>query len=196
MTEDTPINPSSKKGAVRAYIARTLMEEVEKGELTALIARAADFVGPKNSALVETVYKNLAKGKKAMWLADTGKVHNFTYTPDAAMATAMLGNSTDAWNQVWHLPTNRTPLSGKQWIELFAKEMKVEPKYQVLSPLLMSGLGLFVPILRELKEMTYQYDRDYLFDSSKFEKQFNYTPVQPEVAVRETVKALQQTEQP
>lgn len=194
MTEETPINPSSKKGAVRAYIAKMLMEEIEAGELTALIARAADFISPKNSALVETVYQNLAKGKKAVWFSDASKIHNFTYSPDAAIATAILGNSSDAWNQVWHLPTNRTPLTGKQWIELFAREIGVAPRYQVLSTFLMGGMGFFVPVLRELKEMTYQYDRDYLFDSSKFEKKFNYTPVKPEEAVRQTIKALQQTD--
>lgn len=70
MTEETPIRPVSKKGQVRAEIAQMLLGEVQKGELTALIARAADFIGPtKNSLLVETVYKNLKQGKKAMWFA-------------------------------------------------------------------------------------------------------------------------------
>jgi nucleoside-diphosphate-sugar epimerase len=57
------------------------------------------------------VYKNLQKGKKAMWLADASKIHSFTYTPDAARATALLGNTPDAYNQVWHLPTSAEKLA-------------------------------------------------------------------------------------
>ena len=190
LTEETPIQPTSKKGAVRARIAQMLLDEVNKGELTALIARAADFIGPtKNSMLVETVYKNLKQGKKAMWFASADKVHTFTYTPEAAKATALLGNTPDAYNQVWHLPTSRKPLTGKDWINLFAQELKTEPKLTVIPRWMVGILGLFMPIMRELKEMLYQYDRDYVFDSSKYEKCFNYTPVPPEEAVRAIVAA-------
>lgn len=172
MTEETPMRPSSKKGAVRKELVDMIMKEVKSGQLTALIARAADFIGPKNSVLVETVYGNFLKGKKANWFADTTKLHNFTFTPDAGKATALLGNTPDAYNQLWHLPTDRSQLTGKQWIELFARQMNVEPKYQVLPIWMMGVLGIFVPILKEFKEMAYQYDRDYVFDSSKFERRF------------------------
>src|SRR3989442_15956661 len=42
MTEETPFNPCSKKGEVRAKIATLLMNEWKDGALTAMIARAAD----------------------------------------------------------------------------------------------------------------------------------------------------------
>jgi nucleoside-diphosphate-sugar epimerase len=102
-----------------------IMEEVEKGQLTALIARAADFYGPdnKNSALSIMVADNLLKGKKAQAFGDLGKIHTYTYTPDAGKATALLGNTGDAYNQVWHLPTTKEKLSNRQWIELIAEEL-------------------------------------------------------------------------
>jgi len=46
MTEQTPYAPCSKKGAVRAEIATALMDEIKAGNLTAMIARSADFYGP------------------------------------------------------------------------------------------------------------------------------------------------------
>ena len=66
MTENSVINPPSKKGAVRKEIADMLLNEVKSGKLTALIARSADFYGPNNdkSFLIEIVYKNIKKGKK------------------------------------------------------------------------------------------------------------------------------------
>lgn len=191
MTEETPMHPTSKKGAVRKELVEMIMKEVNSAQLTALIARAADFIGPKNSVLVETVYVNLLKGKKANWFADVSKLHNFTFTPDAGKATALLGNTPEAYNQVWHLPTDRSRLTGKQWIELFARQMNVEPKYQVLPTWMMGILGVFVPVLKEFKEMAYQYDRDYVFDSSKFEKKFpDFKPTTSLHAVRVIVDGM------
>lgn len=190
MTEDTPIRPTSRKGVIRADIAEMLFQEIRSGGLQGLVARSADFYGPKNSILIELVYKNLKKGGKANWLINADKIHNFTFTPDAAKATAILGNTPDAFGQVWHLPTDRTPLTGKDWVELFARHLNVKPKYRLLSPLFLDIVGLFVPVMKEMKEMTYQYDRDYLFNSSKFEKKFGFKPTTPEDGVKWVIKNL------
>ncbi|WP_077919203.1 NAD-dependent epimerase/dehydratase family protein [Spirosoma sp. 209] len=190
MTEETPIRPTSRKGEVRAQIAGMLMEAVRAGTLTALIARSADFYGPGNdkSVLVETVYKNLKQGKAANWLAGLDYVHNFTYTPDAGRATALLGNTPDAYGQVWHLPTHPQRLTGRQWVELFAKEMHVTPKASALPVWALLPLGWFVPLMKELREMVYQYDRHYAFDSSKFTRRFGIEATSPIEGVRETVR--------
>ncbi len=176
MTEESAINPPSKKGLVRKQIADMLLHEVTTGNLTALIARSADFYGPDNdkSALIELVYKNLKKGKKPYWFVDPNKKHSFTYTPDAAKATALLGNTPDAYNQVWHLPTDPNVLTGTQIAALFAKEMKTDQSVSVLPVWLLSLLGIFNPLMKEMPEMMYQYDRDYFFDSGKFDKRFNF----------------------
>ncbi|MBC6990585.1 NAD-dependent epimerase/dehydratase family protein [Hymenobacter sp. BT491] len=187
MTEETPVRPTSKKGEIRAQIAQMLLSAAQSGQVQALIARSADFLGLKNSVLVETVYKNLSKGKRADWLANADKIHNWTNVLDAAKATALLGNTPDAYNQVWHLPTDKAPITGRQWVEMFAQEMHVAPQFRVVPLWLMSLLGLFVPVMRELREMAYQYSQDYFFDSSKFEKRFGYTPISAREGVRQIV---------
>jgi nucleoside-diphosphate-sugar epimerase len=192
MTEETPVRPTSKKGEIRAEIAQLLLTEVQHGNLTALIARSADFYGPTNSVLVEMIYKNLLQGKRAVWIADINTIHNFTFTPDAAKATAILGNTPEAFNQVWHLPTDRSPLTVKHWIELFTHIVPANPKVTVLPIWSLSILGMFMPLMREFKEMSYQYDRDYLFDSRKFEQRFDFTPTRPEEGVKWVVNTLQE----
>ena len=192
MNEETPINPPSKKGKVRAEIAGMIMEKVKKGELEALIARSADFYGPniKNSSiLTEMVFKPLSTGKKANWMASLNYKHSFTYTPDAAKATALLGNSPQAYNQVWHLPTAKNPYTGKEWIEAIAKEMGVKPGIQVASRLIVKIMGLFIPIMREMPEMMYQYDRDYVFNSDKFDSHFNFKTTPYLEGIKEIVRS-------
>ncbi|MBX3043771.1 MAG: NAD-dependent epimerase/dehydratase family protein [Candidatus Kapabacteria bacterium] len=190
INENSPINPSSRKGLIRMQVADYILNNIETGKLTALIARAPDFIAARNSILIETVYNNLSNGKKARWLGDAVKIHDFIYVPDAAKATAILGNSPDAYNQVWHLPTCNGNLTGKGWIELFANEINVEPKFSTTPAWMLGILGIFIPILSEVKEMMYQMENDYIFNSQKFQKQFNFTPTKPEVAVREIVRML------
>ncbi len=70
--------------------------------------------------------------------------------------------------------------------------MKTSDKYQVLPKWGMKLLGVFVPILEETYEMSYQYDRDYYFDSSKFNSRFSFTPTPNKVAVKQTIERLKQ----
>jgi nucleoside-diphosphate-sugar epimerase len=192
MTEDSAVNPPSKKGAVRKEIADMLLHEVKSRRLTALIARSADFYGPKNanSVLNELVYKNIKQGKKPQWFIDANKKHSFTYTPDAAKATALLGNTADAYNEVWHLPTDKNTLTGKEMITLFANEMHGKNKVSLLPLWLLKLLGLFIPIMKELSEMTYQYDRDYFFDSGKFDKRFHFKTTTYQEGVKITIEQV------
>lgn len=193
ITEDSPISPSSKKGQVRAAVDRLILDRIQDGSLEAIIARAPDFFGPvkkQNSMLLNVVYDNLVKGKSAQWLGNADVVHTMGYTPDLAKGTAMLGNTADAYNQVWNLPADMNALTGREWVSLFASEMNAGDKVQVLPLWSLKLLGLFIPILKEMAEMTYQFDRPYVFDSSKFLEKFNYQPTPNLEAVRQTLEVL------
>jgi nucleoside-diphosphate-sugar epimerase len=186
MTEQSPIDPPSKKGKVRRQLHEMIMNEVEKGNLTALIARSADFYGPdtNKSVLAETAAKNLLKGKKAQGFGNINKIHTYTFTPDAGKATAILGNAPDAYNQVWHVPTTKEKLTQKQWIELIAKEIDVAAKIQWVPKWMLQILGLFNSTIKEFPEMLYQNEMDYVFDSSKFEKRFGIQATAPADGVK------------
>jgi nucleoside-diphosphate-sugar epimerase len=192
MTEGSPVLPPSEKGKIRKILRDMIMDEVEKKNLTALIARAADFYGPdnKNSALTIMVAQNFLKGKKAQVMGNPEKIHTYTYTPDAAKATALLGNTPDAYNQEWHVPTTKEKLTTLDWIKLVAKEFKTEPKIQKVPKVLLQLLGIFIPMMSEFPEMLYQYEQDYTFDSTKFEKRFGIVATSPKEGVKRLVESL------
>ena len=175
MIEETPFNPCSKKGEIRAQIVTTLLQEMKAGNLNALIARSADFYGPnvKTSVFNILVFDNFAQKKSAAWLLNDAVPHSFTFTPDAAKSLLLLANSATAWNQTWHVPTAAQPPTGKEFIQMVAKEFGVKANYKVLNRLMIKFAGLFIADIRESYEMLYQNDTAYVFDSSKFSKAFN-----------------------
>lgn len=190
MTESTPVNPSSKKGEVRRKIAEMVMEAVREGRLKALIARSADFYGPgnENSFVTQMIVKNLASGKKAMWFINPDFKHTFTYTRDAARATALLGNTPDAYGEIWHLPADNRRITAGDLIRMFASELKANPGITALPRWMLYPLGLFIPVMKEMPEMMYQYDRDYFFNSSKFTGRFGVSATPYEEGVKETCR--------
>jgi nucleoside-diphosphate-sugar epimerase len=191
MTEETPFNPCSKKGVLRAAIVDQLLKEIKSGALTGLIARSADFYGTsatKTSVPNMLVFDNFSKGKKAQWLADAQLPHSYTYIPDAGKALYLLAKDETAFNQTWHLPTHSNPLTGAQFIALAAEAMHQPNKFSVLSKFMIRLAGLFIKPIKESYEMIYQSDSIYLFDSTKFEKHFQFTPTSYEEGIKETAK--------
>jgi nucleoside-diphosphate-sugar epimerase len=193
MTEETPFNPCSKKGEVRAKIATALINEWKAGALTAMIVRAADFYGPetRNALPNVLVFEPLAKHQKASWLANDSVLHSYTYTPDAARSLVTLADSESAWNQTWHVATTPNPPTGKEFIVMAAKELGAAPRYRVLSRPMVRLIGWFNPQVGEVNEMLYQNDSPYLFDSSKFERAFSFSGTPYAEGIRATAASFQ-----
>jgi len=190
MTEETPYNPCSKKGEIRANIANMLEAEMKSNNIQAIIARSADFYGPY-STLVSVPYvmtiDRFKNGKNAQWLVNEHTVHSYTYTIDAAKALKLLSAADDSFQQVWHLPTFNPGITGEEFISIAARVFGVKPNYTVLKRWVVQMAGLFDKTIAETAEMLYQSDHDYYFDSSKFNDKFNFKPTSYAEGIRETV---------
>ncbi|MCO5945662.1 NAD-dependent epimerase/dehydratase family protein [Mucilaginibacter flavidus] len=185
MKEDTPYKPSSVKGGIRAKIAEKLMAEVKAGTIRASIARGADFYGTDNmnSFVDMMVLDKYAKRQSAQWIGKPDKLHNFSYIPDMGKGMFLLGQHPESDNQVWHMPT-APAITGKQFVEMAARIYGVAPKYMAINKFMLWLTGLFQKVVMGVVEMYYQYNHNYIFDSSKFEKAFNFKPTSYEEGVK------------
>ena len=195
MTEETPFNPCSRKGEIRARIATSLIDEWKKGALTAMIARSADFYGPEtvNSVSNMLVFRPLAVGKKASWLVNDTVPHSFTYTRDAAASLVELAGRESAWNQTWHVPTTGNPPTGREFVAMAARALGVAPTHRVLSRPVLKVAGMFDAVVRESYEMLYQSDSPYLFDSSKYAREFGFGGTSYEKAIQVTAEGFRES---
>ena len=177
MTEETPYNPCSRKGEVRARIATMLMDEARRGEVQAMIVRSADFYGPGAvlSLTHATVTERLKSNKTPQWIGNPKAVHTFTYTPDAGRTLALLGNTTSAYGQVWHALTSKDLMTGEEYVRIACTLARRPYALRAAPRWMLSLMGLVVPVLRENMEMLYQFEHDYRFDSTKAERAFGLT---------------------
>ena len=155
-----------------------------------VIARAADFYGPHvSTSAVTMAVEDMNKGKKAYYLGDSNKKHSFTYVPDAARAVVELALADDTYDQSWHLPT-APAMTGNEFLGLITTKLG-KGKWTAAGRMQVKVLGLFVPILRELYEMMYEFENDYVLDDSKFMNHFpNFVRTPYEQGIQEMVDSL------
>jgi nucleoside-diphosphate-sugar epimerase len=196
MTEETPFKPVSKKGKVRAEIATALLDEMKAGNIQALIARAADFYGPNagaKSVIGVLAFDKLLKGKTPQTFVNADLPHSYTYTTDAAKALYILSQHDEAFGQTWHVPTTSPALTSREFINLIANETTGTKKIQVIPKLMIKMISWFNPLMKELYEMLYQNEYTYVFDSTKFDKAFNFTPTSYQQGVKETIEWMKKS---
>jgi nucleoside-diphosphate-sugar epimerase len=189
LSEDTPMRPRSRKGEIRMRGAERLFEAHRKGEVRAVTGRASDFYGPggTQSHLGDQFWPGVLSGGAGRVFIAPDAVHTYHYIPDVAAGLAALGTAPDdVCGQPWMLPCapagTLRELVGRLSVPL-GHDIRVKEM-----PNWMRRLGaLFIPIVRELDEMAYQWEGPFVVDDSRFRSRFGLAPVDPDEAARATV---------
>ncbi|MFT4155181.1 NAD-dependent epimerase/dehydratase family protein [Parafilimonas sp.] len=174
LTEQTPFAPIGRKGKVRKEMAEMLLKEMNSRQIEAVICRAPEFYGPgKTQSITNTlIFENIKADKKIKVLLSADKKRSLIWTPDASRATALIGNTPDAYNQTWHLPVNKNHLTYKAFIALASEVYGKELSYTVIPKIVFQIASLFNKKMKELLELLPRYGYHNLFDDSKFRKRF------------------------
>ncbi|KPI33596.1 NAD-dependent epimerase/dehydratase [Actinobacteria bacterium OV450] len=186
LTEAMPLAATGTKGRVRAAGWETARRLHREGRIKAVEVRASDFFGPgvtDGGHLAGRVVPPLLRGKPVSTLGDPDAPHSWTYLPDVARALAEVAGEERAWGRAWHVPTGPA-LSVREMAGLLAAQAGTAPAtVRRLPPALLGAASLFSPLLRELKEVRYQFDRPFVVDSSAYEAEFavRATPVDEQV---------------
>jgi len=174
LTEETAFEPVGRKGIVRKEMAQMVLNEIKSSQLEAVICRAPEFYGPaKTQSITNTLLFNAIKENKKLKvpLSDTKK-RSLIWTPDASRATALIGNTPDAFGQTWHLPVDESHINYKEFVALASEIYGKELKYKVIPKFVFTIGAFFNKQAKELQELLPRYEHDNLFDDSKFRKRF------------------------
>lgn len=188
MREDSLRSPVAGKAAMRAEMEKLLLNAHKNGELEVAIVKGSDFYGPRvlQSHMGDRVFPNLLRGKAASVMGDPDQPHTFTYIRDFARVLVLIAEKPEAAGQVWHVPSAET-LTTREFIERAAKIAGVPAKVSAMPKGMMNFLSLFIPILRELKEVVYQFEQPFIVDGSKVQQTYGFTPTPLDEAISDTV---------
>lgn len=172
-TEDHKQMPTTKKGKARKKTADLLLSAIESKQVQGLIGRSADFYGPRaiNSTFYIMFLENMLQNKNPQSLNKPGIEHTYAYTEDNAKALVNLALDDTCYGQVWHLPVG-DPITIQEIVDLFNKNLNSEFKVIYMPGFLFYILSLFIPILKEAKEMAYQFNSPYIMSFDKFKNKF------------------------
>lgn len=190
LREDMPLTSFGRKPRARAEVTRIWQAATGKVKIAAL--RAPDFYGPgvTLSQLGDLAFGSLGRGKTAQLIVSADTLHDFAYVPDIARALVLLLDAPDAdYGHVWHMPSApiQTP---RAILALAAAAIGAKPRVMVIPFFLQPLIGLFVPMLREMREMRFQWDRPYAVDASRFTRRFNFVSTPFAVGAAETVRSF------
>jgi nucleoside-diphosphate-sugar epimerase len=173
MTETTPQRATDRKGALRMRLAADLLARHERGELEVAIGRSSDYFGPhgENTGPGERVFGAAIRGRAAGVVGRLDVPHSFSYLPDLARAMVILGDRDEAAGRVWHLPVT-DPLTMRELLARVYEAAGTPVRIQLAGPLMVRAIGLFVPVMREIGVVLYQWSEPWVSDWSAFEAAF------------------------
>ena len=187
--EDSIENPCSKKGALRVEIEKMLRDAAQSGKCKVLNVCLPDFWGPNvlNEG-IRPIFENALNGKALPYMIRTDIPHQLVFTKDAAeiMVRLMqrgLVQSYEKYNYGGQIQPDM-----KSFLNRISRLANAPEKISVHSKWIFSILGLFLPMLKEVKEMLYLFEGTVILDDTKVRKIFpDFREIPLDEAITETL---------
>lgn len=184
LRESTPMRPTTKKGTVRTEMWRALEAAAANG-LDMAVVRASDFIGPgvEGSAFGDRFFAPLAKGKPTTTIGNLDALHSVTFVPDLAEALVRVAEDEASWGRAWHAPS-APAVTQRHLAQMAAHAIGAEAQIKTTPIWLLRMVGPFIKAAGETVEMAYEFDSDFVVDSSAFTEYFGMdaTPLDRSIA--------------
>jgi len=169
LTEDLPLDATTRKGRVRARMWQDLEAAHRSGRVRVVAGRASDFFGPgvEGSAVGDRFFGPLVKGEPAEAAGDPDRLHTYTYVRDFGEALVRLSETPATWGRAWHVP-NAPTVTTRELATRAAALAGTRPRLRTFARWQLRLVGLVVPPVREMVEMLYEFEDDFVVDHSAY----------------------------
>lgn len=170
MTAEEPLDPPSRKGAVRARMWAELLDRHRAGRLRAAELRASDYTGPgaldtEGAHAGRRLVQPVLAGRTARVLGDPDAPHTWTDVDDIARTAAAV-IAQQAWGRPWIVPSAPARSIRNVGQDVAATAGVGAARVSAYPNWLVRGMGLANPMMRELGEMLYQFEAPFVADGS------------------------------
>lgn len=190
LTEDLPLNGTWINSKVRAQMWLEAKKLNDEGLIRATEVRGSDYVSPgMQSRFGDRVVPILKAGKAVQLLGATDHLHTFTSPVDVATLMRTIALDKRAWGKAWHVPSNE-PKTQREVVQDIAKELGIrDVKVGSVPNAILSMMGLFNPVIKELNNGSYMFNAPFIMDDSAARKTFGLKPTPWDVVIKNLVKS-------
>lgn len=178
MREDTPDAATDHKGVLRATMWADALALHDAGRIRTVEVRGSDYLGSgvgANGHVTRQVPGMLA-GKRAWVLGRKDQPHTFTDVLDTARLLVAAAGDPAALGRTWHVPSNAPRTQQQALTEVMAAVGRPAPKVSETPRAVLAVSARFVPMMRELRDLSYQWDRPYVMDDTAARRHFAMEP--------------------
>ena len=190
MREGMPAAATDHKGGLRATMWADALALHEQGRIRAVEVRGSDYVGPGVGANghVTRQLPGLRKGRRAWVIGRKDVPHTFTDVLDVARLLVAAAEDPSAHGRVWHVPSHPARTQQQVLTEMADLMGLPAPKVSAIRRPALAALGLVVPLMREIDQLSYQWTRPYVLDDAATRAHFSMEPTPWDEICRRTVE--------
>lgn len=201
MDADLPLDPPTRKGAIRAEMWQDLRTAHQAGRFRVLELRASDYIGPEslttpNAHAGARLVLPVLAGRTAHIIGAPDAPHSWTAVTDIARSVEALLSHPDAWGRPWLVP-NAAPRSIGDVARDIAREAGApNPRVAQIPRTLLRAAGLINARTREVLEMAYQFDQPFIADDTELTQTLGVIATDWDQMIKSTVAAARAGQRP
>jgi len=176
--ENTPMQPTTRKGAMRVEIEQRIREASDRGMRT-IVLRAGDFFGGGRGSWFDLVIAKDIARQRLTYPGPLEVVHAWAYLPDFATTLVQLAEQREhfaafeTFGFPGHAPT------GAQFIAAIEAATKATFNVRPMSWWLLKTFGQFLAMGRELSELEYLWRVPHAISGDKLKSAIGAIPHTP-----------------
>jgi nucleoside-diphosphate-sugar epimerase len=190
MVEGQPDAATDHKGRLRAGMWAEAKAGHDAGRLRAVEVRGSDYVGAGvgGNGHITRHLEGACRGRTAWVIGRPDLPHSWTDVRDMARTLAAVAERPDSWGRVWHAPTNAPRTQREALTDVLAAGGLDPVRVRAIPPVVLRGLAVVNPLMREIAELSYMWTRPYVLDSSSTEEALGLAPTPWAEVCRRTIE--------
>ncbi len=167
LKDDTPQLPTTRKGELRRHMEQTYAAACVDGVQT-IILRAGDFIEREKTGnwFDSHIAAKVTKGR-VMYPGPLDRVHAWAYLPDLARAMVGLAEKRAELAQFEQFGFPGYALTGRMLVDAIERAVGRSLAIKALPWPTIRLLGLVMPLMREVAEMSYLWNTPHAIDGTK-----------------------------
>jgi nucleoside-diphosphate-sugar epimerase len=186
LSADTPQTATKGKGALRVEMERSFRDA---SDIRTIVLRGGDFIeAAKTGNWFDGQITNKVDKGVITYPGATNQTHAWAYLPDMARAAVELCEIRDTLPRFADIPFAGFALTGVELIDAVEVATDKTLKVKRVPWGIMSAIGIFSPLIREVVAMRYLWNKPHQLDGSALTALLpNFKPTPLNIAMREVL---------